>query len=162
LELAPGWADGPSGAHALQQALRRMRAALETELGFRLPGVHVRAGAQLPGGTYRILVDEVPAAGGRLPTSGLLVRSPAAQLSFLALGAEGVEDPCTGRELARVPEPARERLALAGLEPLAPVDLVVEHLAAVARRHAPALLGLQDVQLLLDGLEAQTPALVRP
>jgi type III secretion protein V len=30
------------------------------------------------------------------------------------------------------------------------------------RRHAPALLGLQDVQLLLDALEARCPALVRP
>jgi len=162
LELAPGWADGPSGVHAFQEALRRMRVALETELGFRLPGVHMRAGAQLPVGSYRILVDEVPAAAGRLPISGLLVRSPAAHLAFLALGAEPVEDPSSGRELARVPELAREQLALAGVEPLAPVDLVIEHLAAVARRHAPALLGLQDVQLLLDGLEAQTPALVRP
>jgi type III secretion protein V len=139
-----------------------MREALEAELGFRLPGVHVRAGAALPAGGYRILVDEVPAAVGRLPTSGLLVRSPPAQLAFLALAAEPVEDPFTGRELARVPEPARERLALAGLESLAPAELVIEHLAGIARRHAPALLGLQDVQLLLDGLETHTPALVRP
>ena len=162
LELAPGWADGPAGVHAFQEGLRHMRAALEIELGLRLPGVHVRAGARLPAGAYRILVDEVPAAAGRLPTNGLLVRSPVAQLAFLALGAEPVEDPCTGRELARVPELARERLTLAGLESLAPVELVISHLAAVARRHAPALLGLQDVQLLLAGVEAQTPALVRP
>jgi type III secretion protein V len=73
-----------------------------------------------------------------------------------------VEDPFTGRPLARVPEPARGRLELAGLEPRPPAEVVVEHLASVARRHAPSLLGLQDVQLLLDGLEARCPALVRP
>ena len=162
LELAPGWTHGPDGARAFQEALRRMRAALEVELGFRLPGVHVRAGAALPEGVYRILVDDVPAATGRLPTSGVLVRSPAAELGFLSLDAEPVEDPSTGRALARVPEPARDRLALAGLDALAPAEVVVEHLAGVARRHAPALLGLQDVQLLLDGLEARSPALVRP
>jgi type III secretion protein V len=162
LELAPGWADGPPGVRAFQEGLRSMRAALEVELGFRLPGVHVRAGAALPPGGYRILVDEVPAAAGRLPTSGLLVRGPPAQLAFLSVEALPVEDPATGGPLARVEEPARERLTLAGLEALAPVQLVVEHLASVARRHAPALLGLQDVQLLVDGLEAQTPALVRP
>ncbi|MGZ6077205.1 MAG: FHIPEP family type III secretion protein [Myxococcaceae bacterium] len=162
LELAPGWTDGPGGARPFQEALRRMRAALEVELGFRLPGVHVRAGAALPEGVYRILVDDVPAATGRLPTSGVLVRSAAVELGFLSVDAEPVEDPSTGRALARVPEPARDRIALAGLDALAPAEVVVEHLAGVARRHAPALLGLQDVQLLLDGLEARSPALVRP
>jgi len=162
LELAPGWIDASGGARPFQEALRCMRAALESELGFRMPGVHVRAGAALPEGSYRILVDEVPAASGRLPTSGLLVRSAAAELGFLSIEAEPVEDPLTGRPLARVAEPARERLELAGLEPRAPAEVVVEHLASVARRHAPALLGLQDVQLLLDGLEARCPALVRP
>ena len=162
LELAPGWTEEPAGVRAFQDALRRMRGALEAELGFRIPGVHVRAGAALPEGSYRILVDEVPAAAGRLPSSGLLVRTPAAELAFLAVEAEPVEDPSTGRALARVPEPARDRLALAGVDALAPAEVVVEHLASVARRHAPALLGLQDVQLLLDGLEARTPALVRP
>ena len=162
LELAPGWTEEPAGGRAFQDALRRMRGALEAELGFRIPGVHVRAGAALPEGSYRILVDEVPAAAGRLPSSGLLVRTPAAELAFLAVEAEPVEDPSTGRALARVPEPARDRLALAGLDALAPAEVVVEHRASVARRHAPALLGLQDVQLLLDGLEARTPALVRP
>ncbi len=162
LELAPDWTEGPSGARLFQEALRRMRAALEAELGFRMPGVHVRAGAALPEGAYRILLDEVPAAAGRLPTSGVLVRSAAAELGFLSVEAEPLEDPATGRPLARVQEPARERLELAGLEPRAPAEVVVEHLAAVARRHASALLGVQDVQLLLDGIEARCPALVRP
>ena len=162
LELAPGWIDGPGGARVFQDALRRMRGALEAELGFRVPGVHVRAGAALPEGTYRVLVDDVPAAAGRLPTGGLLVRSAAAELDFLGVEAVAVEDPGSGRALARVPEPARERLALAGLEPRAPAEVVVEHLASVARRHAPSLLGLQDVQLLLDALEGRCPALVRP
>ena len=161
LELSPGWIDGAGGARVFQEALRRMRSALEVELGFRVPGVHVRAGAALPEGSYRVLVDEVPAASGRLPTSGLLVRSPAAELGFLC-EAETVEDPTTGRALARVPEPARERLELAGLEARPPAEVVVEHLASVARRHAPLLLGLQDVQLLVDALDARCPALVRP
>jgi type III secretion protein V len=162
LELAPGWIDGPEGARPFQEALRRLRAALEVELGFRMPGVHVRAGAALPEGAYRILVEEVPAAAGRVPTSGLLVRSLASELGFLSVEARAAEDPSTGRPLACVPEAARGRLELAGLEARAPVELVVEHLACVARRHASLLLGLQDVQLLLDALEARCPALVRP
>jgi len=44
LELSPGWIDGAGGARVFQEALRRMRGALEVELGFRVPGVHVRAG----------------------------------------------------------------------------------------------------------------------
>jgi len=161
LELAPGWVDGPAGARPFQEALGAMRARLEHELGFRVPGVQVRTGAALPPGSYRILVDEVPAACGRLPTSGLLVRGRARELAFLA-EAEPVDDPVAGVALARVPEPARGRIALAGLDSLTPAQLVVEHLGQVARRHAPALLGLQDVQVLLDAVESRLPALVRP
>ena len=162
LDLAPGWVDGPERARLFQESLRQMRQALERDLGFRCPGVHVRTGLDLPPGGYRIQVDEVPAGGGRLPPEALLARAAPSEVAFLDLSAEPVEDPLTGRILARVPEAARSRLELAGIPLLTPPMLVAEHLGAVARRHASALLGLQDVQILLDALEARVPALVRP
>jgi type III secretion protein V len=162
LDLAPGWVDGPERARLFQESLRQMRQALERDLGFRCPGVHVRTGLDLPPGGYRIQVDEVPAAGGRLPPEALLARAAPSEVAFLDLSAAPVEDPLTGRVLARVPEEARSRLELAGIPLLTPPMLVAEHLGAVARRHASALLGLQDVQILLDALEARVPALVRP
>jgi type III secretion protein V len=162
LELGPGWVEGSDGARPLQEALREMRHRLERELGFRCPGVHVRSGASLPQGGYRISVDEVPAAQGQLPAAGLLVRAPPSDVGFLAVRAEPVEDPLAGRPLARVAESARPALELAGIPVLSPVQLLAEHLGGVARRHASALLGLQDVQALLDAMEARAPALVRP
>ena len=162
LELGPGWVEGSEGARPLQDALREMRLRLERELGFRCPGVQVRSGAALPRGAYRISVDEVPAAQGQLPAVGLLVRAVPSDVSFLAVRAEAVEDPLAGRPLARVAESARSALELAGLPVVTPVQLLAEHLGSVARRHASALLGLQDVQALLDAMEARAPALVRP
>lgn len=162
LDLAPCWVDGPERTRLFQESLRQMRQVLERDLGFRCPGVHVRTGADLPPGGYRIQVDEVPAAVGRLPAEALLARAAPSELAFLDLSAEPVEDPLTGRILARVPEAARSRLELAGISIVSPAMLVAEHLGAVARRHASALLGLQDVQILLDALEARVPALVRP
>jgi type III secretion protein V len=162
LELGPGWVEGVEGPRPLQDALREMRLRLERELGFRCPGVHVRHGALLPPGGYRISVDEVPAAQGQLPAGGLLVRAPASEVGFLVGRAEGVEDPVAGRPLARVPEAARGALELAGMQCVHPAQVLAEHLGTVARRHASALLGLQDVQALLDAMETRTPALVRP
>ena len=162
LELGPGWVEGMEGARPLQDALREMRIRLERELGFRCPGVHVRHGALLPPGGYRISVDEVPAAQGQLPPGSLLVRAPASDVGFLVGRAETVEDPVAGRPLARVPEAARGALELAGMQCVHPAQVLAEHLGTVARRHASALLGLQDVQALLDAMETRTPALVRP
>ena len=162
LELGPGWVEGMEGARPLQDALREMRLRLERELGFRCPGVHVRHGALLPPGGYRISVDEVPAAQGQLPAGSLLVRAPASDVGFLVGRAETVEDPVAGRPLARVPEAARGALELAGMQCVHPAQVLAEHLGTVARRHASALLGLQDVQALLDAMETRTPALVRP
>jgi type III secretion protein V len=162
LDLAPGWVDSPERARLFQESLRQMRRALERDLGFRCPGVHVRTGADLPPGGYRIQVDEVPAGGGWLPVEALLARAAPSEVAFLDLSAEPVEDPLSGRILARVPEEARNRLELAGIPLVTPAMLVAEHLGAVARRHASSLLGLQDVQVLLDALEARAPALVRP
>jgi type III secretion protein V len=162
LELGPGWVEGSEGARPLQEALREMRQRLERELGFRCPGVQVRSGAMLQPGGYRISVDEIPAAQGQLPPTGLLVRAAASDVGFLAGGAEVLEDPLAGRQLARVGESARPALELAGVPFLTPAQLLAEHLGAIARRHASALLGLQDVQALLDAMEARAPALVRP
>jgi type III secretion protein V len=51
LDLAPGWVDSPERARLFQESLRQMRRALERDLGFRCPGVHVRTGADLATGS---------------------------------------------------------------------------------------------------------------
>ncbi|HET8732326.1 MAG TPA: FHIPEP family type III secretion protein, partial [Anaeromyxobacteraceae bacterium] len=69
-------------------------------------------------------------------------------------------DPLTGRPAALVDEADAARAAALGplLDPLARVAAGCE--AALAR-HAALLLGVQEAQALLDGLEASAPALVR-
>jgi type III secretion protein V len=124
--------------------------------------VRIRAPAPgLAGGEYAVLVEEVAAGRGELMPGALYARGRADELGFLGVAAEPAQHPATGHALARVPPPARSALELAEVSVATAEDLVVEHLAEVVRGHACRLLGLQETQALLEGLEREAPALVR-
>ncbi|HET9451484.1 MAG TPA: flagellar biosynthesis protein FlhA, partial [Aggregicoccus sp.] len=164
LDLAPDLtaivqADGSAFVH---QVLNRLRDELFLELGVRIPGIRVRTQATyLPAGQYRILIDEVPAATGEVHAGQLYALSPPEELSFLDVGAQPALEPATGRAISRVPEAGRSRLELAQIAVRRPGELIAEHLHAVLRARAAVLLGVQEVQGLLEGLEQQAPALVK-
>jgi type III secretion protein V len=60
--------------------------------------------------------------------------------------------------LSEVPLPGCEMLAVEGAQQAA--NAIAQLLSRAARRHAAELLGLQETQALLDGLERSAPALV--
>jgi len=94
--------------------------------------------------------------------SGALFALQAPQeLAFLELAAEPAVEPATGRPISRITAGAREKVEAAGIPVRTSRQLIAEHLTSVLRRRAADLLGVQEVQALLDGIEAQSPALVR-
>ncbi len=151
-----------NGSAFVHQALNRLRDELFVELGVRIPGIRVRTQATyLSEGRYRILIDEVPAATGEVRTGQLYALSPPEELGFLDVDAQPALEPATGRAISRIPEACRSRLELAQVEVRRPGELITEHLHAVLRSRAAVLLGVQEVQGLLEGLEQQAPALVK-
>ncbi|MCE9667520.1 flagellar biosynthesis protein FlhA [Myxococcus stipitatus] len=164
LDLAPDLTalaqeDGGAFVH---KTLNAVRDELFFELGVRVPGVRVRThAAYLSAGEYRILVDEVPAGGGRLLAGALYALAPPEELAFLQVKAEPAVEPMTGRAISRVFESGRAALELAQVQVLRAGELLADHLRGVLRLRAAELLGLQDVQGLLEGLEARSPALVK-
>jgi type III secretion protein V len=152
-------ADGGAFVHTV---LNGVRDELFFELGVRIPGIRVRTHAAYLGpGEYRILLDEVPAGGGVVQPERLYALVPPGELAFLEVQAEAAVEPATGRAISRAPEGARSRLEMAQVPLRKPSELIADHLRAVLRLRASALLGLQEVQGLLDGLEAQSPVLVK-
>jgi type III secretion protein V len=152
-------ADGGAFVH---KTLNAVRDELFFELGVRIPGIRVRTQAAYLGpGEYRILVDEVPAGGGQVLPGALYALAPPGELAFLEVKSEGAVEPATGRAISRVTEEARSRLELAQVALRRPGELMADHLRAVLRARASSLLGLQEVQGLLEGLEAQAPVLVK-
>ncbi|NTX00730.1 flagellar biosynthesis protein FlhA [Myxococcus sp. CA040A] len=164
LDLAPDLtvlAEASAGTF-VHQTLNAVRDELFFELGVRVPGIRVRTqAAYLSTGEYRILVDEVPAGGGQLSVGVLYAMAPPDELGFLQVKAEAAVEPSTGRTISRVPEAGRGPVELAQVQVLRPEELLADHLRGVLRSRAADLLGLQDVQALLDGLETRAPMLVK-
>jgi type III secretion protein V len=164
LDLAPdltGLTQEQGGAF-VHQVLNRVRDDLFQELGVRVPGIRVRTGAAyLSSGAYRVLVDEVPAASGQVVPGALYALASPEELAFLELKAEHAVDPATGKSISRVPEEGRSRLEMAQVSLRRPGELLAEHLRSVLRARAATLLGVEEVQGLLKGLDEQAPTLVK-
>ncbi|WNG34658.1 FHIPEP family type III secretion protein [Archangium violaceum] len=150
------------GGAFVHQILNRIRDEVFYELGVRVPGMRVRTdAAYLPAGTYRILIDEVPAGMGQVVPGALYALAQPEELAFLELKAEPVVDPSTGKPISRVSVEARARLEMAQVPLRSAGELIAEHLRSVIRARVAGFLGIQEVQGLLDGLEAQAPTLVK-
>jgi type III secretion protein V len=150
------------GGAFVHQLLNQLRDEIFYELGVRVPGIRVRThAAYLPAGGYAILLDEVPAGAGQVVPGSLYVLSPPDELSFLDLALEPAVEPGTGRPISRAPEAGRSRLEMAQVPTRRPGELIVDHFRNILRARAASLLGVQEVQGLLEGIEAQAPMLVK-
>jgi type III secretion protein V len=128
-------------------------------MGIPIPEIAVRT-AQLPAGAWCLLLDEVPAAGGCAPASEALALISPAELDAVGIDAVAETEPLSGVRAARISaaDAGRAR-ALAPVR--GPLERVGAGVAAALRAHAHLLVGVQEVQALLDALEASHPALVR-
>ncbi|WP_163782703.1 flagellar biosynthesis protein FlhA [Myxococcus vastator] len=150
------------GSAFVHKTLNGVRDELFFELGVRVPGLRVRTQAAYLGpGEYRVLVDEVPAGGGQVLPEALYALAPPDELAFLQVSAEAATEPSSGKVISRIPESARVLLETAQVPLRRPGELVADHVRAILRVRAADLLGLQDVQGLLEGLETQAPVLVK-
>ncbi len=150
------------GGKFVKHDLNLVRDQVFYDLGLKLPGIRVRTHARtVPAGGFTLHIDEVPCGGGKLSPDALYALSPPEELAFLEVGAEGAVEPGTGRTISVVPPQVRSKLEAAQVTLRTPRQLVCEHLVRTLRKRAPDLLGVQEVQALLDGLEPTAPALVK-
>jgi type III secretion protein V len=152
IQLSPALR-GVVDRYALDQQLSRVKASLEGELGPVFPLLRIaHGGGMSDAGGYQVLVQDVPVARGTLRPGWRLLDD-----------AEATAAPPAGTEVgepfgpwARVvwqPESA------AGTRGLASEDVIARHVEQVVRRHAPQLLGLQEVQRLLHMVQRDAPDL---
>ncbi|HET9598051.1 MAG TPA: FHIPEP family type III secretion protein, partial [Anaeromyxobacteraceae bacterium] len=140
-------------------AVADARAEVSHALGVPLPPIAVRTARSLPAGGWRLLVDEVPASAGRCPVSEAIALLPIEELEAVGIAARPEVDPATGCTVGVVA--ACDAARAAALGPLrGPGERLGAALAAALRAHAHLLLGVQDVQGLLERMESTHPALV--
>jgi type III secretion protein V len=142
----------------LRGGLGGLRERLWADLGVPIPPIAARGGAAA--GTWVLLVDDVPVASGRAPLDEVLALAPPDELALAGLDGEAEPDPATGVPATRIAAGDAPRAAALGpvRDPLA---RVLAGCAAALGRAAHHLVGVQEAQALLDGLEATAPALVR-
>ena len=170
IELGPGLADDAidpkGGGPLLERELPLLRDTLFVELGVVLPGVRARPAPDLAPGAYVLSMAEVPVGSGEVPLGKhLALASPQALAALTHAGAALVAtdavDPSDGAPAAWLDSAAAPAAEAAGIVTLDPSAVVARHLAAAVRRRAQDLVGLQEVQTMLDQLERAYPALVR-
>ncbi len=141
--------------------LTEVRERIFQELGVRLPGIRVRTGVPIPANSYLVLIDEVPCGRGAVnPTKVFALASPV-DIGFLGFEVEPTTEPATGRGISAVDPAVRGQLELAQVEVRTARQLICEHVTQVLRKRASSFLGVQEVQVLLDAVEAQSPALAK-
>jgi type III secretion protein V len=162
VELGPNleWLTTEGEGALVREHLPGLRKRLGQELGLPIPGVRVRTRAPLAENTYEVLFDDVPVASAPLEQGVYALASPI-DLTFLGVEPRPARHPVNGRVVSRVDASRANALKEAQVELRTAAELFCEHLAAVVRRRAHTLLGVQETQHLLDNLEKQAPDLVR-
>jgi type III secretion protein V len=147
------------GGRFSSEALSALRDDLVRDLGVMAPEIALRS-APLPPGTWRLLLDDVPAGSGRAAAGEALALASPGELQEVGISCAAELEPLTGARVARIALADAPRAA--ALAPVrAPLERVAAGAAAALRAHAHLLVGIQEVQALLDALEPSHPALVR-
>ncbi|MFY3742827.1 FHIPEP family type III secretion protein [Anaeromyxobacter sp. Red801] len=142
-----------------QEGLAALRETVWRTLGVRTPPIALRP-APLPAGGHRLLIDEIPAGGGTAPAGQVVVLAAPDELALAGIDAAAERDPLSGRPVSVVAAADAARAGALGAV-RGPLDRALAAAAAALIRNASQLVGVQEVQALLDGLEPGAPALVR-
>ena len=149
------------GGPLLESEVPLLRDRLFLDLGIALPGVRARATSQLGPEEYVLALQEVPAARGTVRPDRWLALDAVGVVAGFGVEGEPSRDPVTHAAATWVDESDAAILEASGVPVLSPAGLVAHHLGAVVRRRAGQLVGIQEVQSMLDQLERAYPALVR-
>ncbi|MDQ2762512.1 MAG: flagellar biosynthesis protein FlhA, partial [Pseudomonadota bacterium] len=155
--------DEPAGS-ALLGRISDLRRSLALDLGLVIPAVRVRDDMRLPPRGFAIRVRDRVVAQAQLHADRALAIGPPGALAGLT--GEAATDPVSGASalwLAPQSDSSGGEVQLAGRGTIVvdPIAVLTSKLGAVARAHAPALLGRQEVQVLLDHVRRTHPAAIK-
>jgi flagellar biosynthesis protein FlhA len=135
------------------KALRR-KVAMET--GLVIPLVRTRDNLDLPGSQYVIWLNGVPAAKGTSPAGTVLAIGDHLE----GLPGKPTTEPVFGLPAKWVPAELQRQAEMAGATVVDRSSVITTHLAEVVRQNASALLGREDVKVLVEMVRRSHPAVV--
>ncbi|SDX87457.1 flagellar biosynthesis protein FlhA [Modestobacter sp. DSM 44400] len=135
------------------KALRR-KVAMDT--GLVIPLVRTRDNLDLPASQYVIWLNGVPAAKGTSPAGTVLAIGD----HLDGLPGKPTREPVFGLAAKWVPAELQRQAEMAGATVVDRSSVITTHLAEVVRQNASALLGREDVRLLIEMVRRSHPVVV--
>ena len=149
--------DDSSRGDLLKQ-IAALRRRIGLDLGLLVPSVVVRDNMRLGAHTYAMQIRGVTLAQGRVYPAQLLAVAEGATSGEL-IGRETV-DPTTGQRAVWITEPQQGRARQMGYTVVAPVTVLINHLAQIIGNNAPRLLSRRQVTEMLQAVGKRDQGLV--
>jgi len=149
--------DANQGGDLLKR-ISSIRKQLATELGIIVPSIRIRDNVQLAPNEYRIKVKGVSVASYELMVGHLLAINP----GFVEdkIDGFGTEDPAFKLKATWIIPNLKEIAEAKSFTVVEPTAVLATHLTEVIRSAAAEITTRQDVQILVDALKEDSPALV--
>ena len=149
--------DATQGGDLLERVVM-IRRQLVMDLGIIVPVIRLRDNIQIGSSQYVIKIKGIEVASGEVKMDHFLALSTGQALGKV----EGIPtvEPTFGLPALWITSANRERAELMGYTTIDPPSVIATHLTEVIKRHSAELLTRQQVQILVDNLKGQQPALV--
>ena len=150
-------ADPKKGGDVLERVTSVRRNFVE-EMGFIIPAVRLRDNLELQPNEYRFVFrGQLIATGEVMPGYSLAMNT---NNSTEVLPGVQTTEPVFGLPATWITEVERKNAEMAGYTVVDPASVLVTHFSETIKRHCHQILSRQDVQVLLDNLKENNPALV--
>ena len=142
----------------LLKRIKALRKKFAQEIGFLPPAVHIRDNLELKPNGYRITLKGVVIGEGETFPAKLLAINPGRVAG--ALPGTSTKEPAFGLPAIWVETATREQAQGLGYTVVDSGTVAATHLSQLLQTHAAALLGRQEVQLLVDHANKLYPKLL--
>ena len=153
IPLIEGKEEGEPLAAEASQLSDDMKKNISDKMGVKMPGIRFRGDeADLPSGTYNILLWEIPMAQGVISPNKRLFTGSLETLTYLGISGEDTTNPLTGDEAWWISQKDWKKLEEAGaaIELWDSLEYLFGHIQGVLENNLSDFIGHQEVMNLLD------------
>lgn len=149
--------DMEKGAELLDR-ITRIRRETALELGLVVPMIRIMDNMRLEPSNYCLKIKGVEVGKGTIRMGNYLAINPGGEREEIP--GEKTVDPAFGLAALWVSEENRDKAERAGFTVVDAPSIIATHLTEILKKHAPEILGRQEVNSLLDTVKTDYPSVV--
>ncbi len=149
--------DKDQGAELLER-ITRIRKEAALDLGLVVPRIRIIDNMRLEPSEYCLKIKGVEVGRGLIRIDHYMAINPGGDRAVLE--GEAATDPAFGLPAVWISGDQRDLAEREGYTVVDPPSIIATHLTEIIKRHAPEILGRQEVQAMLDALKDDYPAVV--